>query len=87
MDPGWIVKGQETKEVEPRSPRLPNGWLSCQSRQSSLDVILAQDNNGGDPDLLSMGEVKPRHQIKSMEDEIRKVQGEVNPRSMEEVTR
>ena len=59
MDPGWTVEGQATKEVEPILPRLPNGWLSCQSRQSSLDVVLAQDNNGGDPDLLPLGEVKP----------------------------
>ena len=52
MDPGWTVEGQATKEVEPRLPRLPNGWLSRQSRQSSLDAVLAQDNNGGDLDLL-----------------------------------
>ena len=43
------------------------------SRQSSLDVVLAQDNNGGDPDLLSTGEIRPKHQIKSMGVEVRKV--------------
>ena len=46
VDPGWMVEGQATKEVEPRLPRLPNGWLSRQSRQSSLYVIQVQDNNG-----------------------------------------
>ena len=25
---------------------------------------LVQDNNGGDPDLLSIGEIEPRHQKK-----------------------
>ena len=39
VDPGWMVEGKATKEVEPRLPRLPNGWLSCQSNQSSLYVI------------------------------------------------
>ena len=39
VDPGWMVEGQETKEVEPRLPRLPNEWMSRQSRQSSLYVI------------------------------------------------
>ena len=61
MDPGWTVEGQATKEVEPRLPRFPNGWLSHQSRQSSLYAILAQDNNGGDSDLLPTGEIRPRH--------------------------
>ena len=46
MDPGWMVEGQATMEVEPRLPQLPNGWLSRQSRQSSLYVILAQGNKG-----------------------------------------
>ena len=58
MDLRWTIEEQATKEVEPRLPRLPNGWLSHQSRQSSLDVVLAQDNNGGDPDLLMTGEIK-----------------------------
>ena len=35
--------------------RLPNGWLSRQSRQPSLYVILVQENNGGDP---TMGETQ-----------------------------
>ena len=39
VDPGWMIEGQATKEVEPRLPRLPNGWLSRQSRQPSLYVI------------------------------------------------
>ena len=65
VDPGWMVEGQATKEVEPRLPRLPNGWLSRQSGQSSLYVIQVQDNNGGDPDLLPTGEIGPRHQIRS----------------------
>ena len=73
MDPGWTVEGQATKEVEPRSPRLPNGWLSRQSRQSSLDGVLAQDNNGGDTDLLPIGEIRPKHQIISNGLEVRKV--------------
>ena len=73
MDPGWTVEEQATKEVEPRLPRLPNGWLSRQSRQSSLDVVLARGNNGGDPDLLPTGEIKPKHQIKSNGVEVRKV--------------
>ena len=68
-----MVEGQETKEVEPRLLRLPNGWLSRQSRQCSLYVILAQDNKGGDPDLLSIGEIRPRHQIISNRLEVRKV--------------
>ena len=62
-----MVEGKATKEVEPRLPRLPNGWLSCQSRKSrhpSLYVILVQDNNGGDPDLLLTGEIGPGHQRK-----------------------
>ena len=73
MDPGWTVEGQATKEVEPRLPRLPNGWLSHQSRQSSLYVILAQDNKGGDPDLLPTREIRHKHQIKSNGVEVRKV--------------
>ena len=73
MDPGWTVEGQATEEVEPRLPQLPNGWLLRQSRQSSLYVILAQDNKGGDPDLLPTGEIKPRHQIRSNRLEVRKV--------------
>ena len=73
MDPGWTVEGQETMEVEPRLPRLANRWLSHQSRQSSLYAILAQDNNGGDPDLLPTGEIRPRHQIRSNGLEVRKV--------------
>ena len=28
MDPGWMVEGQATKEVEPRLPRFPKRWLS-----------------------------------------------------------
>ena len=72
-DPGWKVEGQATKEVEPRLPRLPNLWLSRQSRQSSLYVILAKDNKGGDPDLLLIGEIKSRHQIRSNRLEVRKV--------------
>ena len=60
-----MVEGQASKEVEPRLPGLPNGWLSFQSRKSLIYVILAQDNNGGDLDLLSIGEIRPRHQIKS----------------------
>ena len=68
-----MVEGPATKEVELRLPRLPNGWLSRQSRQSSLYVILAQDNKGGDLDLLSIGEIKPRHQIRSNGFEVRKV--------------
>ena len=39
----------------------------------SLYVILSQDNNGGDPDLLPTGEIKPRHQIRSNGLEVRKV--------------
>ena len=58
-------KGQANKEVEPRLPRIPNGWLSRQSRQPSLYVILVQVNNGGDPDLLLTGEIGPRHQKKN----------------------
>ena len=58
VDPGWMEEGKATKEVEPRLPRLPNGWLSRQSRQTSLYVILAQDNKGGDPDLLLIGEIR-----------------------------
>ena len=73
MDPKWMVEGQATKEVEPRLPRLPNGWLSRQSRQSSLYVILAQDNNGGDPDLLPTGDIRARHQIRSNGLEVCKV--------------
>ena len=73
MDPGWMVEGQATKEVEPRLPRLPNGQLSIQSRQSSFYVVLAQDNNGGDPDLLPTGEIRPKHQIRSNGIEVRKV--------------
>ena len=73
MDPEWMVEGQATKEVEPRLPQLPNGWLSRQSRQSSLYVILAQDNKGGDPNLLPIGDIRPRHQIKSNRLEVRKV--------------
>ena len=46
-------------------PRLPNGWLSHQSRQPSLYVILFQDNNRGDLDLLPTGEIIPRHQNRS----------------------
>ena len=65
MDPGWMVEGKTIRELEPGLPRLPNGWLSHQSRQSSLYVILVQDNNGGDPDLLPIGEIKPRHQNRS----------------------
>ena len=66
MQPGWIIEGKEIKEVEPRLPRLPNGWLSHQSRQSSLYVIQVQDNNGGYPDMLPTGEIIPRHQIRSI---------------------
>ena len=73
MDPGWTVEGQATKEVDPRSPPLPNGWLSRQSRQFSLYVILTQDNNGGDLDLLLTGEITPKHQIKSNGVEVCKV--------------
>ena len=73
MDPGWTTEGQATKEVEPRLPRLPNGWLSLQTRQSSLYVILAQDEKVGDPDLLPIGEIRPRHQIRSNRLEVRKV--------------
>ena len=73
MNPGWTVEGQATKEVELRLPRLPNGQLSHKSRQSSLYVILAQDNNGGDLDLLSIGEIKPIHQIRSNGLEVCKV--------------
>ena len=73
IDPGWMVEGQATQEAEPRFPRLPNGWLSRQSRQSSLYVILAQDNKGGDPDLVPTGEIKPRHQIRSNGLEVCKV--------------
>ena len=73
MDPGWTVEGQATKEVEPRLPRLPNGWFSCQSRKYSLDVVLAHDNNGGDLDLVLRGEIRPRHQIRSNGLEVRKV--------------
>ena len=51
--------------MEPQLPRLPNGWLSRQLRQPSLYVILVQDNNGGDPDLLPTGEIRPRHQNRS----------------------
>ena len=65
VDPGWMVEGEETKVVEPRLPRLLNGWLSRQSRQSSLYVIQVEDNNGGDPDLLSKREIRPRHQNRS----------------------
>ena len=65
MDLEWMVEGQATKEVEPRLPRLPNGWLSHQSRQPSLYVIQVQDNNGGNPDLLPTGEIRPRHQNRS----------------------
>ena len=53
---------------------------------SSLDVILAQDNNGGDPDLLFTGEIRPKYQNKSNGVEVRKVQGGRNPRSMDDVT-
>ena len=73
MGPEWTVEGQATTEVEPRLPRLPNGRLSRQSRQSSLYVVLFQDNNGGDPDLLPTGEIRPRHQIKLNGLEVRKV--------------
>ena len=87
MDQGWTVEGQATKEVEPRLPRLPNGWLSGQSRQSSLYVILAQDNNGGDPDLFPTAETRPRHLIRSNGLEVRKVQDDGSPGSMDHVTR
>ena len=65
MDPGWMVEEQETKEVEPRLPRIPKRWLSQQSRKSSLYVVRVQDNNGEDPNLLPIGEIKPRHKIRS----------------------
>ena len=65
MDPRWMVEEKATREVEPGLPRLPNGWLSHQSRQSLLYVIQVQDNNGGDPDLLPTGEIRPRHQNRS----------------------
>ena len=73
MDPGWMAEGQATKEVEPRLPQLRNGWLSHQSRQSSLYVILAQDNKGGDPNLLPIGKIRPKHQIRSSRLEVHKV--------------
>ena len=73
MDPGWMVEGQANKEVETRLPRLLNGWFSWQLRQSSLDVVLAQDNNAGDPNLLPTGKIRPRHQIRSNELEVHKV--------------
>ena len=60
-------RGARNYGVEPRIPRLPNGWLSHQSRKPSLYVILFQDNNGGDPDFLLIGEIKPRHQNRSKE--------------------
>ena len=75
-----MVEGQATKKVEPRLPRLPNGWLSRQSRQPSLYVILVQDNNGGDPDLLPTGEIGPRHQKKiRCGFKVLKVQGKWKP--------
>ena len=37
---------------------------------------LAQDNKGGDPDLLPTREIKPKHQIKSSIVEVCKVYGE-----------
>ena len=46
VDLEWMVEGPATKDVELRLPRLPNGWLSRRSRQSSLYVILAQNNKG-----------------------------------------
>ena len=55
-------RGASNQGVEPRLPRLLNGWLSRQSRQPSLYVILVQDNNRGDLDLPLTGEIKPRHQ-------------------------
>ena len=64
-----------------------NGWFSRQSRKYLLDVVLAQDNNGGDPDLLPTEVTKPRDQIRSNGLEVRKVQGDGNPRSMDDVTR
>ena len=87
VDPGWIVEGQATKEVEPRLPRLPNGWLSHQSRRYSLCVIKVQDNNGGDPDQVRTKEIRARHQIKSNGLEVRKVKDNGNPRSMDNVTK
>jgi len=66
--------------MEPRLPRLPNGRLSCKSRQPSLYVIPVQDNNGGDPDLLPIGEIRPRHQKKIRWGfRVLKVQGEWKP--------
>ena len=35
VDPEWMVEGQATKEVEPRLPRLPNQWFSCQEKKLS----------------------------------------------------
>ena len=82
-----MVEGQETKEVEPRLPRLPNGWLSCQSRQHLLYVILAQDNKRGDPNLLPIGEIRSRHRSNQLD--LRYVRCEVigDLRSMEGVTK
>ena len=47
--------------------------------------VLAQDNK--DLDLLQIGEIKPRHQIRSNGLEVRKVEGNGNPKSMDDVTR
>ena len=56
-----LVEGWATKEVNQDS--LDSQMDGCHANRGNLHLMLslAQDNNGGDPDLLPTGEIKPRH--------------------------
>ena len=82
-----MVEEQATKEVEPRLPRLLNGWLSHQSRQSLL-MLSKSKTRKGETQIYSRQE-RSNLDTRSDQMDLRYVRCKVNgnPRSMDDVTR